>query len=203
MHLLRNYVGDEAFFEAVGRYVNRYAFQTVEVHNLRLVFEEVTGEDLNWFFDQWFLSAGHPELKVEHYYINDTLYLNTAQLQDSENPRNYEDAVIIRVGGQYMVNEALLVRAGFYYDQSPITDEFFNPETPNSDNLGFTAGLSYNITDKLGVDASFLYIAGLERESELLKQRQNELAQQLEQSRGSENQLQNELKNTQKEPEKI
>ena len=91
---------------------------------------------------------------------------NTSSLLDSENPINYEDAVIIRVGAQYLVNAALAVRAGFYYDQSPVTDEYFNPETPNSDNLGFTAGLSYNISDKFGVDASFLYIAGLERESE-------------------------------------
>lgn len=91
---------------------------------------------------------------------------NTDRLEDSENPRNYEDAIIVRVGGQYMVNEALALRAGFYYDQSPVTDEYFNPETPNSDNLGFTAGLSYNINENFGVDASFLYIAGLERESE-------------------------------------
>jgi len=91
---------------------------------------------------------------------------NTSSLEDSKNPRNYEDAIIIRVGGQYMVKEGFALRAGFYYDQSPVTDEYFNPETPNSDNLGFTAGLSYNITDNFGVDASFLYIAGLERESE-------------------------------------
>jgi len=49
------------------------------------------------------------------------------------------------------------------------------------------------------IDRDRAYFKGLERESELLKQRQNELAQQLEQSRGSENQLQNELKNTQAE----
>jgi len=91
---------------------------------------------------------------------------NTASLEDSENPRNYEDAIILRVGGQYMLNKDLTIRAGFYYDESPITDEFFNPETPNSDNLGFTAGLSYQISDNFGVDASFLYIAGQERESE-------------------------------------
>jgi long-chain fatty acid transport protein len=91
---------------------------------------------------------------------------NTSSLEDSKNPRNYEDAIIVRVGGQYMVNDAFALRAGFYYDQSPVTDEFFNPETPNSDNLGFTAGLSYNINENFGIDASFLYIAGLERESE-------------------------------------
>ena len=90
---------------------------------------------------------------------------NTASLEDSKNPRNYDDAIILRVGGEYLVKEGFALRAGFYYDESPITDEYFNPETPNSDNLGFTAGFSYAITANLGIDASFLYIAGLERES--------------------------------------
>ena len=91
---------------------------------------------------------------------------NTDRLEDSKNPRNYEDAIIIRVGGQYSVNEELDVRAGFYYDESPIQDEFFNPETPSTNNLGFTTGLSYSVGESFGVDASFLFISGQERESE-------------------------------------
>ncbi|MAY84665.1 MAG: hypothetical protein CMP59_11075 [Flavobacteriales bacterium] len=91
---------------------------------------------------------------------------NTASLDDSENPRNYESQIIIRAGAQYMVNEKLTVRGGAYYDPSPIQDDFFNPETPNTDNLGLTTGLSYNVSEKFVVDASFLYIYGFERESE-------------------------------------
>ena len=91
---------------------------------------------------------------------------NTSRLEDSQNPRNYEDAIIVRVGGQYSVCEILDVRAGFYYDQSPITDEYFNPETPNTDNLGFTAGASIYPIENLSIDASFLFISGQERESE-------------------------------------
>ena len=91
---------------------------------------------------------------------------NTASLQDSENARNYEDSYIFRVGAQYEYNEDLDFRVGFYYDQSPIQDEFFNPETPNNDNIGLTCGLSGHITERFGVDASILYIIGTERESE-------------------------------------
>lgn len=90
----------------------------------------------------------------------------TASLQDSENPRNYEDAMIFRIGAQYTCNEDITFRAGFYYDESPIQDEFFNPETPNSNNLGFTLGLTGNISDQFSVDASILYIDGRERDSE-------------------------------------
>jgi aminopeptidase N len=68
LHMLRNYVGDEAFFASLNRYLTQNAYQSVEIHNLRLAFEEVTGEDLNWFFDQWFLSKGHPILDISQQY---------------------------------------------------------------------------------------------------------------------------------------
>ncbi len=68
LHMLRNYVGDEAFFAALKYYLDKHAFSSVEVHDLRLAFEAVTGEDLNWFFNQWFLSAGHPNLNITYGY---------------------------------------------------------------------------------------------------------------------------------------
>lgn len=68
LHVLRTYVGDDAFFSALRLYLKKYAFQPAELAQLRIAFEEVTGEDLNWFFDQWFLQAGHPELLVEYGY---------------------------------------------------------------------------------------------------------------------------------------
>jgi long-chain fatty acid transport protein len=88
-----------------------------------------------------------------------------ASTPDSKNPKNYEDALIIRIGAQYSTCDQLDVRAGFYYDPSPVQDDFFSPETPNSDNLGFTLGASFKPTTRFGVDASLLYIVGKERES--------------------------------------
>jgi aminopeptidase N len=83
LHMLRKYVGDDAFFLASRNYLIRYGFGTAEVNDLREAFEEVTGEDLNWFFNQWFLSAGHPNLKVEKSFENNKVTLKVSQLQDS------------------------------------------------------------------------------------------------------------------------
>ncbi|MFT7589324.1 MAG: aminopeptidase N [Limisphaerales bacterium] len=66
LHMLRKYVGDEAFFESLKQYLTKHAYTDVEIHELRLVFEDVVGEDLNWFFGQWFLSSGHAELEVDY-----------------------------------------------------------------------------------------------------------------------------------------
>lgn len=62
LHMLRHALGDSAFYRSLQVYLNAHKFGTAEIHDLRLAFEQVTGEDLNWFFDQWFLQAGHPQL---------------------------------------------------------------------------------------------------------------------------------------------
>jgi len=65
LHMLRKTVGDEAFFASLKYYLKTNAFRSVEVHDLRLAFEHITGQDLNWFFNQWFLDSGHPVLKID------------------------------------------------------------------------------------------------------------------------------------------
>lgn len=82
----RNLLGDEAFFAAVQLYLEQNEFQPVEYNNLRLAFEEVTGEDLNWFFEQWFLSAGHPVLEISYEYNEPrkSVKVNIKQLQRNE-----------------------------------------------------------------------------------------------------------------------
>jgi len=68
LHMLRKTVGDEAFFESLKLYLTKHSFKTAEIHDLRLVFEEISGMDLNWFFNQWFLASGHPVLGIQSSY---------------------------------------------------------------------------------------------------------------------------------------
>lgn len=91
LHMLRNHLGDEAFFQSLKYYLTKHAFQSVEVHDLRLAFEEVTGMDLNWFFNQWFLDLGHPVLDYEVDYSQpESLLLTVAQRQDFETTPLYK-----------------------------------------------------------------------------------------------------------------
>ncbi|MDH5711868.1 MAG: outer membrane protein transport protein [Gammaproteobacteria bacterium] len=76
----------------------------------------------------------------------------------SVNPRNYNDANIFRFGVQHAMNEDLSIRAGIYFDNSPINDGYFTPETPRNDATGFTAGASYQVAKGLDLDFSFLYL---------------------------------------------
>jgi aminopeptidase N len=68
LHMLRKYVGDDAFFASLKLYLETNKFKSAEAHNLRLAFEEVTGQDLNWFFNQWYYAGGYPELKIDYSY---------------------------------------------------------------------------------------------------------------------------------------
>jgi|TARA_B110000483_G_scaffold140364_1_gene167611 aminopeptidase N len=86
LHMLRNYVGDAAFFASLKTYLNKYQFKAAEAHQLRLVFEEVTGKDLNWFFNQWYFGANHPKLSISYDYniLRKTVTINIRQLQAEE-----------------------------------------------------------------------------------------------------------------------
>jgi aminopeptidase N len=68
LNMLRNVVGDSAFFKSLNLYLKTNAFKSAEAHQLRLAFEEVTGEDLNWFFNQWYFGQGYPVLDISYNY---------------------------------------------------------------------------------------------------------------------------------------
>ncbi|MDG1194837.1 MAG: M1 family metallopeptidase [Polaribacter sp.] len=83
LHMLRSYLGDEAFFLGLKQYLTIYKYQTAEVHQLRLIFEKLTGKDLNWFFNQWYFGGGHPNIEISYDYntLRKTVTVNVIQLQ--------------------------------------------------------------------------------------------------------------------------
>jgi aminopeptidase N len=68
LNMLRNQVGDSAFFKSLNLFLTTKKFQSAEAQDLRLAFEEVTGQDLNWFWNQWYYGSGHPKLDISYNY---------------------------------------------------------------------------------------------------------------------------------------
>jgi aminopeptidase N len=92
LHMLRNTVGDKAFFKALNLYLTKNRLRSAEIHDLRMAFEEITGEDLNWFFDQWFMQRGHPEISVQYGYdaTKRVVMVRLNQVQDENySPKAY------------------------------------------------------------------------------------------------------------------
>jgi len=82
---------------------------------------------------------------------------NTPVLQDTYSPRNYTNAVDLRVGGQYMLNPKVAIRLGGGYASTPVQDGYVTPEAPDANRVYFTAGLGYKIKPRLDLDLSFEY----------------------------------------------
>ncbi|UEG54228.1 M1 family metallopeptidase [Mucilaginibacter daejeonensis] len=66
LYMLRNYLGNDAFYKGLNIYLKTNAFKNGEAHQLRLALEEASGKDLNWFFNQWYFNSGHPILNVTY-----------------------------------------------------------------------------------------------------------------------------------------
>jgi len=88
---------------------------------------------------------------------------NSDKLADVASPRLYKNTFIFRTGLQYQISEIFCIRAGAYYDQSPVKDGYLTPETPDSDKIGVSTGFSIAFKKWLYIDASLLYVEGLKR----------------------------------------
>ena len=78
LHMLRKYLGDDAFFAGLKNYLTTNKFKNGEASQLRLAMEEVSGKDLNWFFNQWYYGSGHPKLDVVYNYNADKKQVEVA-----------------------------------------------------------------------------------------------------------------------------
>ena len=64
-HMLRRIVGDENFVKGYQKFNRDYKYKRASFNDIRTSFEEVTGKNLKWFFDQWIPRTGAPSLVLE------------------------------------------------------------------------------------------------------------------------------------------
>ena len=69
-------------------------------------------------------------------------------------PKNFHNTKTFRFGTQYQLTDMIVGRAGYYYDESPYTDENFQAETPSFNTNVFTAGLGFKLPKGFGVDVA-------------------------------------------------
>lgn len=85
LHMLHTYLGDSAFFKGLNLYLHTHQYGNAEAQDLRLAFEQVSGQDLNWFFNEWYYGAGHPMLDISYGYnaAKKMAYVYIKQKQDN------------------------------------------------------------------------------------------------------------------------
>jgi len=85
LHLLRSILGDDMFFRTISYFLHKNAFQPVDTHDFMKAVKEVTGQNMDWFFEQFFYRPGHPVFKVSEKWdeVMKTISLEITQTQDT------------------------------------------------------------------------------------------------------------------------
>lgn len=83
LHMLRFILGDALYHETIRHYGEAHKFDVVETQDLMRAVKDVTGENLDWFFEEWVFLAGHPNFKVTKSWDKSpgTLHLKVEQTQ--------------------------------------------------------------------------------------------------------------------------
>ncbi|MDO6429665.1 M1 family aminopeptidase [Flavitalea sp. BT771] len=97
LNMLRNYVGDSAFFKSLNLYLTTNKFKSAEAQNLRLAFEEITGQDLNWYWNQWYYGSGHPKLSIDYVYDDNAKTVKVIINQTQEGDKVFRLPIAIDV----------------------------------------------------------------------------------------------------------
>jgi long-chain fatty acid transport protein len=79
-----------------------------------------------------------------------------AETPDSKTVKNWQNTMTHRIGLNLDINNKVSIRGGMYFDTTPIQDGYLSPELPDATHSAMTVGASWNITDMISVDLSFL-----------------------------------------------
>ncbi|HEY6953219.1 MAG TPA: M1 family metallopeptidase [Bacteroidota bacterium] len=87
LDMLSYVLGEDSYNRAIRHYVLSHQFQPVETNDLKMAIEEETGQNLQWFFDEWLYKAGHPIFNVSYTWDEQmkavSLKVKQTQKQDS------------------------------------------------------------------------------------------------------------------------
>ena len=86
LNMFRELVGEVEFGNILNTFLETYAYRNATTTDFFDVVQRVTGEDYNWFFDQWLLRPGHPVLDISHVWDSrqKMLSITVKQMQDRE-----------------------------------------------------------------------------------------------------------------------
>ncbi|HET9529910.1 MAG TPA: M1 family aminopeptidase, partial [Blastocatellia bacterium] len=89
VNMMRLVLGDEMFWKAMRHYIKQNQWDNVETQQLVVAIEEATGQNLQWFIDQWVYKMGHPEFEITSSYdeMSKRLKLTVKQTQKPDEKR--------------------------------------------------------------------------------------------------------------------
>lgn len=86
LHMLRYVMGDSLFFQASQEYLNLKADTVSTTNEFKAIFEQVSGMNLQSFFDEWIYGEGYPTYNVRWNQIDQTLFVEVTQTTSGNTP---------------------------------------------------------------------------------------------------------------------
>ena len=120
VHMLRYEINnDELFFSILKEFLNRHKFSHATGMDFLEVVNELTGDNYQWFFDQWYFGMGFPRLYVNYGRVEGDNFITISQQSSSGN----DD--IFRTSLEFQMFEGdEVVRRRFHVTESPQTFVF-------------------------------------------------------------------------------
>ncbi len=86
LHSLRRVIGDSTFFRLLRRYVAdpRYRFGNATTDDFKNLAENISGQELDWFFEQWVYREGRPSLRYAWKWENGQFIFRLQQIQSGD-----------------------------------------------------------------------------------------------------------------------
>jgi aminopeptidase N len=66
LNMLRNVMGNDNFSKLLANFTQQFGWQSVSTADFRKLAEQISGQNLQYFFLQWLESSGAPEFKLEY-----------------------------------------------------------------------------------------------------------------------------------------
>jgi aminopeptidase N len=111
LRMLQRVLGPERFWASIHRYLTDHAYDNATTDDLRQAVLDATGENLDWFWDEWMYQAGYPELTVTATYDSAGSRL-TLQVKQTQVDTATADSTGLRISTPAVFRMPLTIRVG-------------------------------------------------------------------------------------------
>ncbi|MCK4584586.1 T9SS type A sorting domain-containing protein [candidate division WOR-3 bacterium] len=111
LHMLRFLIGDSLFFSTIRTYGETYKYINASTDDFKSIAEEVSGEELYWFFNEWIYGGGSPKFRYTVFYDTDSDSFSLLTTSESNTGTQYEmDCEVMFISGADTLVDTIMIK---------------------------------------------------------------------------------------------
>jgi len=137
LHMLRKQLGEKNWHKTIRQYVQTNSGKAVTTGDLCKAITKATGQQLDWFFDQWVYKMGHPEFEVttHHDPAKKQLTIRVRQTQAIDSSAAYGQVVFFK--GKLSIEIDQAIQEVFIEPKEENVFHFSSPQAPQLVNFDY------------------------------------------------------------------